>query len=212
MNDDGFTAASDEDLLDRYLRSGERSALEALLDRYLVRLRGLVTGMVGDEPEADDLTQEIFLRAIRGLPRFRKEASFSTWLYRVAMNTVQEFLRQRDKRPASNPAAVSVEPGRRCHEPERRAINGELNGQIAAAVASLSPRLRAAVLLMAIDGLSGEEAAAIEGCTPSTMYWRVHEARKQLAQQLAAHLPPSFFEPAEKALRREASKPVRGTP
>lgn len=189
MMQDAAATLADEGLVDRYVRLGERQALGCLLGRYLGRLHGLIYGMIGNPSDVEDLTQEVFLRAIRGLPQFKRDAKFSTWLYRIAMNIVHDFLRQRGRHSAVGQAALSAKAGPRGNEPDVRAVHEEMNERIAVAVASLSPSLRAAVLLMAVDGLSGEEAATIEGCTVSTIYWRLHEARKQLAECLQVYLP-----------------------
>ena len=89
--------ASDEQLIDSYVKSGERHALEELVGRYLDKVRGMVFSMVLDPSLADDLTQEVFLRALRGLAGFDGRAKFSTWLYRVAMNTTHSFLAKRNR-------------------------------------------------------------------------------------------------------------------
>jgi len=211
MTPDSFAAASDEELIDHYGRSGQRQALATLLDRYLVRLRGLVFSMTASPGDVDDLTQEVFLRVIRGLPQFQRRAKFSTWLYRVAMNTVYQSLRQRERSRPGDVAAMSAQAGPRADQPDQRAADGEMNRRIAAAVGALSPSLRAAVALMAIEGLSGEEAAAIEGCTASTMYWRLHEARRQLARRLGEYLPPRA-DTTNTPCRRESSRRARGMP
>ena len=75
-------------------------------------------------------------------------------------------------------------------QPESSAIDGELQAAVEAALGELPPKLRAAIVLVTMDGIDADEAARIEGCSRATMYWRLHEARKRLKQQLKGHLTP----------------------
>lgn len=145
--------------------------------------------MVLDHSVADDLTQETFLRAWRGLNGFRAEARFSTWLTRIAWNVVQDEIARRER--SAIPMSDLVEPvcaiaGR----PDEVALHRELDQQITVALASLSAKLRAAIVLTGLQQLSPDEAAELEGCTVATMYWRIHEARRQLEERLANYLAP----------------------
>jgi RNA polymerase sigma-70 factor (ECF subfamily) len=181
---------SDEELVDSFRRTGQTRDLDVLLGRYVGRLRRTIYAMVLNASDADDLTQEVFLRAIRGLPQFSGQSRFSTWLHRVALNTTRRFLRRRAGSPVV-PAAVLPDPaGPASDQPEREAMQAEMNQQITAALAELSPPLRAAVALTVLEGISAQEAARIEDCSRATMYWRVHRARKILTQRLAKYLSP----------------------
>ncbi len=184
---DSVEAPQDEDLLRHYRRSGDREALDCLLKRYLRPIRGLVFGMVLDHSLADDVTQEVFLRAFRQLDTYRGEARFSTWLYRLAMNvTYSSLRRQRSTRVEYH--AEMVERVGAAEEAVRVALQTELDEQITAALADLSPKLRAVMVLTAIDGASVAEVARIEGCTQATVYWRLHKARRQLTHRLRRYL------------------------
>ena len=148
----------------------------------------MISQMVINDADADDLTQEVFLRAIRGINGFQGKSRLSTWLYRIAMNTVHDFLRGQN-RPQPAPGEVLEDlADLRASTPERLAIAGELNNAISAAVGSLPPTLRAAVVLTILQGLRVHEAAEIEGCTAATMYWRIHKARKILKKRLEEYL------------------------
>ena len=181
---------SDEQLIDCYRESGVRQPLDELVGRYLGKVRGTVYAMVLDAALADDLTQEVFLRAIRGLAGFDGRAKFSTWLYRVAMNTTHSFLARRSR----SPVTFHPDPRDRPHEagqsPEGAAMECELDAAIRAALADLTPKLRAAIVLTSLEQKDASEAARIEGCSIATMYWRIHEARKQLKKRLERHLAP----------------------
>lgn len=181
---------TDEQLADAYRRDRHRRDLDLLLGRYVGRLRGMIHGMVLNQHDADDLTQEVFLRAIRGLEQFNGRSKFSTWLYRVAINTTHRFLERRARSPVRETTALNEPTDPRGQEPDRRAMQAEMQGDITAGLAGLSPPLRAAMVLMTLEGLPAEEAAEIEGCSTGTMYWRVHEARKILKTRLAKYLSP----------------------
>ena len=145
--------------------------------------------MVLDESVADDLTQEVFLRALRSLSGFRHQASFSTWLCRVALNTTYSYLKAARNSPIRYCADLSEDRSRE-PSPEGRVLEAELDGQIRAALSELSPKLRAAIVLTSLEELDVKEAARIEGCTTATMYWRIHHARKKLRHRLRNWLSP----------------------
>ncbi len=183
------TSASDEQLVARYRQSDESGALEELARRHLPRINGLLYQMVLDESAADDLTQEVFLRVLRQLDGFRGDSSFATWLYRVAMNTAYTYFGRRKNSPLEyRPALCETDTIRA--NPEGPVLRDELDDQISAALAQLSPKLRAAIVLTSIQGLEPTEAAKIENCTKATIYWRIHEARKQLRHRLRDYLSP----------------------
>jgi RNA polymerase sigma-70 factor (ECF subfamily) len=180
---------TDEQLVASYRESGQAEALDELVGRYIGRIRGVAYQMVLDPSAADDLTQEVFLRVVRGLSTFNGRAKFSTWLYRLAMNTTHSFLAGRGRSPVGFHAELPETAQTRHPQPESAAMEAELQTAIEAALGELSPKLRGAVVLTALQRLDVREAARIEGCTTATMYWRIHEARRQLKKRLRKHLP-----------------------
>jgi RNA polymerase sigma-70 factor, ECF subfamily len=177
-------AVDDLQLIALYRESGCRQSLDELMRRNLGPVRNIIYPMVLDEEAADDLTQEVFLKAFRGLAAFDGKAAFSTWLYRIAMNTTYTFLARRKRSPVHFRSDPPDSVDARLDPPEQAAMQSELDGQIARAMESLSPKLRAAIVLTTLQGVNPAEAAKIEGCSTATMYWRIHEARKQLDRQL----------------------------
>lgn len=178
---------TDEQLVERCQNSGCPQAANELVRRHLRRVRAVIFPMVLDHSVADDLAQETFLRAWRGLGGFRAEARFSTWLTRIAWNVVQDEVLRRERSAIvvadSTEIAIAV-TGR----PDDAVLHRELDQQITAALASLSAKLRAAIVLTGLQQLSPDEAAELEGCSVATMYWRIHEARRLLEQRLAGYL------------------------
>jgi RNA polymerase sigma-70 factor, ECF subfamily len=181
------TLESDEDLIAAIRRGQDRGALDQLIQRHLPKVRGLVFQMILDDAAADDVTQEVFLRAIRGLAGFDGRAKFSTWLFRISKNTALTFL-ERQSRTHDYSRAEEADSVAVALAPDSGLLAKELSADIEQALGKLSPALRTAVVLTSLQGLSPAEAAEIEDCTTSTMYWRIHEARKQLRERLKEHL------------------------
>lgn len=179
---------SDQNLIDQFHESGQTSCLEELLQRHLGRIRGVVFQMLLNHDAADDVTQDIFLRVVRGIERFEGRSEFSTWLYQVAMNTVRSYIKKRgrsrvqfhDELPEGSVVSRA--------NPDGPVLQAELASEVQTALAGLSPQLRAAIVLVCLQGEPASIAAEIEGCSTDTMYWRVHEGRRQLKQSLAEHL------------------------
>lgn len=143
--------------------------------------------MVMDHAAADDITQEVMVRAIGGLGSFKRESLLSTWITRIALNTTYTYLERRHRQWTEPLPTVAVDPTFE-HSPTHVAIGKELDARIQSSLQQLTPKLRAAIVLTAIQGVSPGEAAEIEQCTVSTMHWRIHEARKQLRNHLKEYV------------------------
>jgi RNA polymerase sigma-70 factor (ECF subfamily) len=174
---------ADETLVKQFQVSGEMKYFNELVSRHLRKVRSMIYPLVFNNADADDLTQEVFLRVIKGLDRFRGGASFATWLYRITMNTTNGFLRQRS-RWKQEPDVEPAEQADTAANPLEALAGVEEDTAIGRALEALVPTLRSAIVLTAIQGLSVKEAAAADGCLAATMYWRVHEGRKQLKRIL----------------------------
>lgn len=181
---------SDEQLVAAWRTSGDRGALDVLASRHLATVRRMVHSMTLNDGLADDLAQEVLLRAFRSLGSFEGRSRFTTWLYRIAMNTVHRALERQRRSPIDGGAALPDGAASRAEPPEARARQAEFDGVLGRAIAALPPKLRAAIVLVSIQELDPAEAARIEGCTRATIYWRIHEARRQLAETLRGHVTP----------------------
>ena len=130
------------------------------------------------------MTQEVFIRASHGLASFSGRSEFATWLHRIAMNCAKSFLIRRARRATSS-LETAPEPVAPCGDrPDYQAAGGEMDEHIRSALAQLSPKLRAAVTLTILQDIPLSQAARIEECALATLYWRVHEARRQLKHLL----------------------------
>ncbi len=178
----------DKQLIELFRNSGRQEAIDELMRRHLKRVRSTVFQMVHNDSEADDVTQEVFLRAIRSVESFDCRAEFSTWLYRVTMNTTYSYLKRRSRSPVDFHSELHDPITSADSSPDRAVLQAELSTEVETAVASLSPTLRGAVVLVCLQGFSPAEAAEIEGCSADTIHWRIHEGRRKLKRLLKEHL------------------------
>ena len=175
-----MTTATDTDLIER-ARRGDRRAFDDLMSRHEERVFAVCLRLLRHREAALDATQDTFLTVFRKVDQFRGDSSFSTWLYRVAVNTCYDHLR-RAKRHPTDPLPDAQDPPDAAGGSSLEAI--ELRGDLARALASLSEEFRAAVVLADVEGLGVAEVAAILGVAEGTVKSRLHRARKQLAAYL----------------------------
>lgn len=174
---------SDEQLVGLFGSTGDSRHFDELVRRHIGKVRSMVYSMVMNNADADDLTQEIFVRAAKGLRSFRGDARFSSWLYRIATNTTCSFL-NKCRRSCMEYRSETPEVADGNPVPGERMAAREDDRGVEEAMASLSPSLRSAIVLTAIQDMSVREAAKVEGCLTATMYWRVHRARRILRTKL----------------------------
>jgi RNA polymerase sigma-70 factor (ECF subfamily) len=185
-------ADPDRDLVER-ARAGDASAFEELVRRHGPRVRRLARHLVRGHADADDVAQETFVRAHQALPRFDGRSEFFTWLYRIAVNLSLNRMRSlavRKGLPIDDPATEALVEGAlgartASEDPGRILEDRRLATAILEAIETLPESLRTTVVLVCIDQVAQDRAAAILGCSPGTIAWRVHEARKRLRASLA---------------------------
>jgi len=166
---------------------GERQAFARLVERYWDRLYRWLYHLTRDRHAAEDLVQETFLKAFRGLKRFQPGSNFKAWLFRIAHNSFANFRRANARARLALPDDVAGRGG----GPVEQAQSREVLELLAKAVAKLPPDFRAAFLLRAEEDLSFREIASVLGLTEETARWRVHKARHQLVSAMASQLDPS---------------------
>lgn len=170
---------SDADLISRVLLRDDRRAFGELLARHQPAVRGLLRRLTGgDVAQADDLAQETFLRAYRGLGSYRGGAKFSSWLYRIACNVF--FSRDRSSREAPM-EPLALEAG------DTEEARGDMHLErydLERALATLKPRERAALVLTSANELTHEEAAVILDCPLGTLKTHVARAKEKMRRQL----------------------------
>ncbi len=147
-----------------------------------------------DASEADEVSQEVFLRAWRGLGRFQGRSRLATWLYRIAFNEAQRHLARRTPPPVERDPerADPVESAPEASQlgPEARALDHEFEAILEQALSQLPADWRAAVVLRDIEGLSTREAAEVVGVRPAAFKSRLHRGRMRLRALLEPYLEP----------------------
>lgn len=162
----------------RRAQSGDRAGFDALYEQHVERVFALCLRMTADEGRAEELTQDVFVKAWRRIDTFRGEAAFSTWLHRVTVNTVLDDRKQRSRRPAQL-SVVRDDAYRVDSEPDPDA-----RLQLERAIGSLPERAREAIVLHGIEGYAYEEVAELMGVAVGTVKSHIHRARALLAEWL----------------------------
>lgn len=165
-------------------------AFEALVTAYEHRVYALALRSSGNEYDARDIVQEVFLRVYRSLGSFRGDSGFSTWIYRIAMNICVDFARRSAAAPqlavldGEDDATRTLPDGNLSHQPETAAEAAELRDEIQLALAELTEEHRTIVLLRDVSGLSYDEIARTLQLTEGTVKSRLARARKSLREIL----------------------------
>ena len=181
----------DQQLVERAQR-GDKRAFELLVMKYQRKLGRLLSRMVRDPGEVEDVTQEAFIKAYRALPNFRGESAFYTWLYRIAINTAKNYLVALGRRAPTttefdNEDAESFDDAEALRDtatPENELMGREVAAAVNKAVDSLPEDWRTAITLREIEGLSYEEIAGVMNCPIGTVRSRIFRAREAIAVEL----------------------------
>lgn len=187
----GNNDQSDRDLV-AAAQVGDVRAYGCLVERYQRRIYRLAAHMLKSPADAEDVTQETFVRAYKALARFDGRSEPFTWIYRIAINLSLNMLRSRrvrrhsttDDDPRLESQLVEQRPG--YSDPAAGSADREIFATLSEAMDSLSETLRTTLVLVCVDGQSHADAARILGCPEGTIAWRVHEARRKLREHLTA--------------------------
>jgi len=188
----------DQLLVERAQR-GDKRAFELLVEKYQRKLARLVSRLVRDPGEVEDVTQEAFIKAYRALPSFRGDSAFYTWLYRIGINTAKNYLVAMGRRaPTSTDVdaeeAEGYEDGEQLRDintPESLLLSKEIGDTVNAAIESLPEELRSAIQLRELEGMSYEEIAKLMDCPIGTVRSRIFRAREAIAERLKPILDKS---------------------
>jgi RNA polymerase sigma-70 factor (ECF subfamily) len=184
-------------------------AYGALVDRYSVKIVNLAFAMIGDRHEAEDVAQEAFVRAYRGLEKFERRAKFSSWLYQIALNLCKDRLKAKSRhaRPTDDEQLVAVGGDPREQAP-RAVIEDELSEKMREAINRLPYLYRESFVLRHLQGLEYEVVASITGVPADTVRVRAYRAREMLREALSPNVDTFWREKAAK----EKRKPEQGAP
>ncbi len=188
----------DQQLVERVQR-GDKHAFDLLVAKYQRKLGRLISRFVRNPSEAEDVTQEAFVKAYRALPGFRGDSAFYTWLYRIGINTAKNYLLASKRLPPSSTPfdteeAESFEEAGLLHEvstPENELMSKQVVNTVQMALQQLPEDLRSALTLREIEGLSYEEIASVMNCPVGTVRSRIFRAREAVAEKLRPLLETS---------------------
>ncbi len=171
-------------------QQGDRAALRLLFEEYKDRVYSIaIYSMSGDEMAAADVTQQVFLKLMTRIGQFRGDSEFTTWLYRLVINTCHDEHRKR--RRFVSLADTFLRTHASGESPRARYARKELSSRVQAAIAQLKPKLRSPILLRYVDGMSYEEIGEVLGCSKGTVASRLNRAHKALGKRLG-HLKDQF--------------------
>jgi len=188
----------DQELVERAQR-GDKRAFGLLVEKYQRKLARLLSRMIRDQAEVEDVVQEAFIKAYRALPNFRGDSAFYTWLYRIGINTAKNHLVAMGRRPQATgdievEDAENFEDGgelRTIATPETELMSKQIAQTVNETVESLPDELRTAITLREIEGLSYEEIASLMDCPIGTVRSRIFRARETIAEKLRPMLGTS---------------------
>ncbi|MFW6457060.1 MAG: sigma-70 family RNA polymerase sigma factor [Planctomycetota bacterium] len=185
------TSANESDLIDR-AKDGDREAFTVLVRRYQDYVHNAVVHMVGRGQDAEDLSQEVFLKAFRGISGFKQRSKFSTWLYGIMLNCVRSFWRRQGRGPdevsldaGGDPDCSAPDPKGASHErPLDHLLSKERVEIVRAAIHKLDPKRKEVIVLRDLQGLSYKELATCLEVPVGTIKSRLARARSALREKI----------------------------
>ncbi len=175
----------------RKVQAGDKRAFDLLVLKYQHRIASLVSRFVQDQHEAQDVTQEAFIKAYRGLKNFRGDSAFYTWLYRIAINAAKNYLVSASRRPTDGgissddaeyfDSAIGL---REVADPQSEMMTDQIADTIRDAMNNLPAELQTAITLRELKGMSYEEIAQVMECPIGTVRSRIFRARGAIDEQL----------------------------
>lgn len=184
-----------DQLLVERVQAGDKKAFDLLVSKYHRKVIRLISRLVRDPAEVEDIAQEAFIKAYRSMPQFRGDSAFYTWLYRIAVNTAKNALVASNRRPVplsdltrsddeSDAEPWTPEAGIDSQTPEAMLSSRQVAQTVDKAMQALAPDLRTAIMLREIEGLSYEEIAEAMNCPIGTVRSRIFRAREAIALEL----------------------------
>ncbi|MFN2493417.1 MAG: RNA polymerase sigma factor [Pyrinomonadaceae bacterium] len=174
-------------------QEGDREAFRMLFETYKDRVFSIaVYSFGGDRAVASDVSQQVFLKLMTTIRQFRRDSAFSTWLYRIVVNTCTDEHRKR-RRFLAFDDHIAIDRIEDRKPQEKAFARLEVSDSVQAAIKELKPKLRMAILLKYVEGLSYEEIAAVLGCSTGTVASRLNRGHLKLARKLS-HLRDQVLE------------------
>lgn len=188
----------DQQLVERVQR-GDKAAFDLLVSKYQRKIFRLLSRLIRDPAEIEDVAQEAFVKAYRALPNFRGESAFYTWLYRIAINTAKNYLVSQGRRAPTTTEneiedAETFDDGEQLRDlntPDSMLLTKQVAEAVNRAIDQLPEDLRTAIVLRELEGLSYEEIAESMNCPIGTVRSRIFRAREAIAEELRPILDTS---------------------
>jgi RNA polymerase sigma-70 factor (ECF subfamily) len=176
-----------------HAREGDVDSFTELMKRYQERIYKTVFWLTKDHNDTDDLVQEAFLHVYMHLKGFKQRSSFSTWVYRIAVNLTLNFLKKKSKERKRTTIPVedcseNLIGGNSSFSPEKHSLRKELRGKLGEAIDSLPIPYRASFVLVVVQGMTHNHASRVLGCSENTVSWRMFRVRKMLQKKLLPYL------------------------
>ena len=173
----------DEDNLciERFL-SGDNEGFADLVRKYQDRVLNIVYSLIGRDRESEDIAQEAFLKVYHNLKTFRQNSKFSTWLYRIVVNTAYDFLRKRENFVSDEVAlqkSINIQ-----NSPVDNLLKQEKEAMLEKALVNVPLKFRTALVLKDIEGLSYKQISEVLGCGIGTVESKIYRARQFLKEEL----------------------------
>jgi RNA polymerase sigma-70 factor (ECF subfamily) len=174
------------------VQKGDKRAFDLLVLKYQRKIMRLLSRMIRDPGEVEDVAQEAFIKAYRAIGQFRGDSAFYTWLYRIAINTARNWQASNSRRPSS-PNVIETQDGETFNQidnltdistPESVVASREIVETVNQAIGALPEDLRTAIVLREIEGMSYEDIAQTMNCPIGTVRSRIFRAREAIAAQL----------------------------
>jgi RNA polymerase sigma-70 factor (ECF subfamily) len=181
----------EERQLVRLAQEGSPAAFEELVAKYQSKVFSMALGFTRNREAADDLAQEVFLKAYLALPRFHGKSEFGTWLYRISINHVRDFLRKKGRAKEvslDDVPEISFSDREQAERAEQERETESRRTLVQKFVQSLPEKYRVILTLRDIQGLAYEEISRILKLSPGTVDSRLHRARRMLRARLAPYL------------------------
>jgi len=173
------------------VQKGNKQAFDALVLKYQYKIFKLVARYVSDPSEVLDVSQETFIRAYRGLSKFRGESAFYTWLYRIAINTAKNYVISQGRRlpdidfeVSDVEQFISKSNVKEYSTPERLLMCDEIEHILFDVINDLPGELRTAIMLRELEGLTYDEIASVMGCPVGTVRSRIFRAREAIEKKV----------------------------
>lgn len=174
------------------VKQGDKKAFDLLVLKYQRKIVRLLSRMIRDQNEIEDVAQEAFIKAYKALDQFRGDSAFYTWLYRIAINTARNWIAQNSRRPSApnvnhhdeDETFNELDNLTDSHNPESELVSREMATSVNSTIDALPEELRRAIVLREIEGMSYEDIALAMDCPIGTVRSRIFRAREAIAARL----------------------------